>query len=504
MRLMLAYDGSPGSDAALEDLRHAGLPENGEMLVLTIADIIVFPREDPVAAYPEAARAMLESRDKAQEQALTQANRTATSAADRFREMFPNWTVDIEVTGDSPAWGIIRMADEWQPDLLVMGAQGHSALGGHWLGSISQRVLAETCCSVRIGRHHIEPESVWAPLRIIVGWDGSPDAWAAISKIAGNNWPLGTEIRLLTVLDPHVSILPYPISHVLHLCPGLKPWYREDAPDTRDGWGTLSLQRLSEAAADYLRAAGLAVSPVMLEGNPKRLLLEQAKDWGADSIYLGGRGFSMSFGHSDLLRRLERFCVGSTTVGVTALSPCSVEITRYVVRERPAAQVEFEGDGPANPLPVREIMSPNVVTAPGDATVDDIARLLLVHHIHSVPIVDDGHVLGTVGEDELFLKEERIPFSMNKAPRLFNLWVDLDRLPELYQHTKHTQARDIMSHPALCADVQDDVGKVAQIMLRKKLDRLPVLEDGKLVGIVTRMDLVRCFLPQEEQVISAK
>ena len=66
--------------------------------------------------------------------------------------MFPEWTVTNEAQADTPHWAIIAKAEEWKPDLMVVGSHGRSALGRAILGSVSQKVLYETECSVRIAR----------------------------------------------------------------------------------------------------------------------------------------------------------------------------------------------------------------------------------------------------------------------------------------------------------------------------------------------------------------
>ncbi|MCV4785306.1 universal stress protein, partial [Escherichia coli] len=60
--------------------------------------------------------------------------------------------MSVEACADSPAWGIIKRADEWQPDLIVVGSHGRTAIERFVLGSVSQKVLYEARCSVRIAR----------------------------------------------------------------------------------------------------------------------------------------------------------------------------------------------------------------------------------------------------------------------------------------------------------------------------------------------------------------
>ena len=73
--------------------------------------------------------------------------------------------------------------------------------------------------------------------------------------------------------------------------------------------------------------------------------------------------------------------------------------------------------------------------------MDEIVRLLTKHRINAVPVVDEEfHVIGMVGEDDLFLKEKGIPFSLVKLPTLCKQWVDPRRLEEIYANSRHHTA----------------------------------------------------------------
>ena len=74
---------------------------------------------------------------------------------------------------------------------------------------------------------------------------------------------------------------------------------------------------IDEAAAE-LKQKGLSVQTEILDGDPKQLLLEEAENWHADSIFLGARGHSM----------LERFLIGSVSVAIASRAHCSAELVR--------------------------------------------------------------------------------------------------------------------------------------------------------------------------------
>jgi CBS-domain-containing membrane protein len=143
-------------------------------------------------------------------------------------------------------------------------------------------------------------------------------------------------------------------------------------------------------------------------------------------------------------------------------------------------------------------MTPDVITVRADTTVDEIAQLLTKHRINAVPVVDDEfHVIGMIGEDELFLKEKGIPFSLVKLPTLFKQWVDPRRLEEIYANSRYHTAAGVMNHGVLSVDTGDDIEQAATLMLKHKLTSLPVLREGKLEGIDSRADILRLLARSE-------
>ncbi len=116
----------------------------------------------------------------------------ANHAAKRLRRMFPGWTVSAEAATGSPAWEVLTTADDFKPDLIVAGSHGRSDMGRFILGSISQKILTEAHCSVRVARGRIEINPT--PVHILMGFDGSKGAEAAVDVVASRNWPKESEV----------------------------------------------------------------------------------------------------------------------------------------------------------------------------------------------------------------------------------------------------------------------------------------------------------------------
>lgn len=304
-RILVAYDGSEGAEAALEDLMNAGLPENTEALVLSVADVFLPPpgTEDP--SIPDFLQVHVESGWSIAAQMLEDAKLMAERGARKLKAHFPGWAVQWEGIADSPAWGIVQTARARKPDLIVLGARGLSMLGRVTLGSISQVVLAEAPCSVRIVHRH--PKETVSPVRIVAGIDGSSFSEAVLKEICSRHWRKGSAIHLVTALDARIKTA---------LAGGeskIGKWFKREDKNGRE-WAARMLKHYSRD----LKKHGLAVTQLVRDGDPKRVLLEEAEEWGADCIFIGVRGLSA----------VQKFFIGNVSSGIPARAHCTVEIVR--------------------------------------------------------------------------------------------------------------------------------------------------------------------------------
>jgi nucleotide-binding universal stress UspA family protein len=310
MKLLLGYDGSECADAALDDLKRAGLPATVEAQVLVVAEVwlpppSIGPLNEKVAE--EKVPADLKRLHVRTAAIVKEAQTMAEAAGERLERSFPQWEVRTKVETGSPAWELLFFAGEFEPDLIVMGSHGRSALGRFVLGSISQKVLGEAGSSVRIARGRVEDPD--APVRIVVGIDGSPGSMEAVRSVASRNWPQGSEISVVVVTDP------WKVPVIASLVPQLTETIDEENKAEIAYAGKIA----AEAEAMLANIHSLKVRRVLREGDPKRELPEFAEEWGADSIFVGSTGFS---------NRLERVVLGSVSAAVAARAHCSVEVVR--------------------------------------------------------------------------------------------------------------------------------------------------------------------------------
>ena len=314
MKVLIGYDGSDCSEAAIYDLHRAGLPADVEAVVMTSADVSPnLPSSCYEPADPEALAKKPQIIHNARllaQSALAEAKRVAARGVERVLSEFPTWKVSAATAGDySPYRALVHKADEWHPDLLVVGSHGRSAAARVLLGSVAQNVLAHAACSVRIARFRElsgRPES--GPVCLVLGIDGSPDSAAAASAIAERPWPTGCQVLVIVAVDPLTSM-------ALAYGPSVKGF----GPVVGPGGDILSRARdMAKSVAKELRREGLSAVSIVQEGNPKQVLLREAEACRADCIFLGAKGHG----------RMERFLLGSVSAAVAARATCAVEVVR--------------------------------------------------------------------------------------------------------------------------------------------------------------------------------
>ena len=136
----------------------------------------------------------------------------------------------------------------------------------------------------------------------------------------------------------------------------------------------------------------------------------------------------------------------------------------------------------------KDVMTTEPLSVGPQATVAEIAGLLLERRISGVPVVEaDGRVLGVVSEDD-FMRRPDVA-----GPRRRSWWLSLfsgGQDAEFVKTHGHF-ARDVMSAPAITVDEETSMVAIAELLEERRIKRVPVVRDGKLVGIVTRADLLR-------------
>jgi nucleotide-binding universal stress UspA family protein len=282
MKILIGYNGSQIAEAALDDLRRAGLPEKADAVILSVAEVWLPPEN------------------------IDAAKVLARRAQSHVEKEFPRWKIKTEISYGSPAPEILSKAAELHSDIVVIGeSRQHLCDGNLFLHSTSHKILSGAKCSVRIARGKIGRDP--KPTRIVIGYDGSPGAQIAVDEAASRYWQPNSEARLIVVAD---STVPSSIGRFV-------------APSS-DVFSEMKivrqqLEKLSEIPLQKLKNSGLRATLSVGTGNPKEIVIKMAEEWRADSIFVGPNHLGTSF---------ERCLLGSVSEAIAARALCSVEVVR--------------------------------------------------------------------------------------------------------------------------------------------------------------------------------
>jgi CBS domain-containing protein len=152
-------------------------------------------------------------------------------------------------------------------------------------------------------------------------------------------------------------------------------------------------------------------------------------------------------------------------------------------------------------MTVRDVMTTPVFSVRSATPLKEVARVLVEHRISGVPVVDeDGRVLGVVSEADFLLKE-----SGERGRRPWFERIIGERPQSAARKVKigAVTAGEAMTSPAATIEVDRPTTAAASLMVERRVNRLPVVEGGVLVGIVSRADLVRAFVRTDDQLEEA-
>jgi nucleotide-binding universal stress UspA family protein len=295
MKILIGMDASAESQGVVDEAIARPWPDGASFCAVHVVDMAGYVR---VPALLDEGKRAAESFVKSAAEKLAHAGRTATS----------------EVLMGFPRKALSEFARQWGSDFILVGSHGQSAIKRFLLGSVAQGILHVAPCSVEI----VRPREDGAPasshaMKILVATDGSEFSVAAVKSLASRTWPAGSQVRVISavqLLVPETPVSAYTLSAVYPASLLEEIWNnaRTRARDAvEDARRTL--------AATGLKIAQGEATPV---GDPRVVILDQAKEWGANLIVLGSHGW----------RGIDRMLMGSVSESVSAHAHCSVEIIR--------------------------------------------------------------------------------------------------------------------------------------------------------------------------------
>lgn len=145
----------------------------------------------------------------------------------------------------------------------------------------------------------------------------------------------------------------------------------------------------------------------------------------------------------------------------------------------------------------KEIMSSNVITVTKETTVSEVARLLVEHRVSGLPVVDEeSRVIGMVSEGDLIHQDKKLhtPAFLEILGGIIYL-ENPQRVAQDLQKMTASKVAEIMTPKVYTVKEDTTVESIATIMVERQVNRIPVVDaGGRLVGIVSRQDLVRAMI----------
>ncbi len=148
-------------------------------------------------------------------------------------------------------------------------------------------------------------------------------------------------------------------------------------------------------------------------------------------------------------------------------------------------------------MQAKDVMTTDVVTVAPDTPIEEIARLLLARRISGVPVVDaGGRLVGIVTEGDLMRRPEI------EAERHRSWWLRLFGDPRAdaaaYVRSHGARAEDVMTREVVTVTEDTTLGEIAQLLEERRIKRVPVVLGGRVVGIVSRANLLHALVARRE------
>ncbi len=144
-------------------------------------------------------------------------------------------------------------------------------------------------------------------------------------------------------------------------------------------------------------------------------------------------------------------------------------------------------------LTAQNIMTSEVITVKENATVRELAALLLTSNISGAPVVDDaGKVIGVVTESDLIFQNKKV--HLPTAFAILDAFVFLERPEKMELELKKiagSKVGDICSRKLISVGPETELEELATLMAEKKIHTLPVMSEGRLVGVIGKSDIIR-------------
>jgi nucleotide-binding universal stress UspA family protein/predicted transcriptional regulator len=386
---------------------------------------------------------------------------TTYLAAVRQRLVARNLVVETVVAEGFPATAILDLAEERDAVAIVMATHGRGGVARLVLGSVATQMVAQATMPLLLVRPEPSVPAATPTLRrLLVPLDGSPLAEQALD-LAQAVASEGATLLLLRVVAP-----------VERRKPGV------GVPDTFID--EVATQGAVREAASYLRQLAesrvrppCAVETLVRVGHPTEQIFAAAQEASADLIVASTHGRTGP----------RRWLLGSVADGLVRRA----EVPVFLVSARVlAARV-------ASPYRVQDLMTRELITVQAGEPLVMVLRKLLRRRVSGAPVVNaDGQLVGVISEHDLLAWQVRTLDELRKAEQLD---------PREYaRRLETTPAREVMVHPPVTIAESAPLMDAVRLFVGQQCRRLPVTRDGKLVGMLSRADVLSALAAQWEAI----
>jgi nucleotide-binding universal stress UspA family protein len=289
MKIMVSIDGSEHSQIALAEAWLMSWPEPSEITLVSVVDNI-----GPLAApqkFSDVAKDLLEK------------------SAARARENSGGAVqVKTELLRGNPKSEILKFAERWKPDLLMMGSRGRKGLHRVLLGSVSHALLLASQCSVHIARKR--KGDVTAPRKVILCLDLSEDSDVVRKEVAARRWRPGTEFICVTAVPSTAELMNENLNNFYSV------GELEKARDQQIESAKRSLNKTAKLLGHQI--PDVKTSFEIIDGDPREAIVEKADQWEVGLIMTGCKGKQL----------LDRLVIGSVSEAIATYANCSVEVVK--------------------------------------------------------------------------------------------------------------------------------------------------------------------------------
>jgi nucleotide-binding universal stress UspA family protein len=311
MKLLLAIDGSNGSDLALDSILDSEWPDGSSVHVLTVAE----PLHKHLDALALGIGTMAETAQKALEADLQE---LLNESVAKLKEKFGATNATSALVKGNPSEEILKAALSMDAALLIVGSQGTGGASAADFGKVAVTLASKASCSVKVVSELSEPTLEKAggktavPTRFLIAINESDNSHAVLNLISTRPWPGDSSFQVLSVVPQTKRA-------------ERSRFFKAAAiAETEE-----KVQTAQKAAADTLVKNATQklkdcfpqgkVTGHVLMGSPRNLILQVAQDWPADVIIIGAHD------HKD---GMFANMAGSTASAVVAHASCSVIVVR--------------------------------------------------------------------------------------------------------------------------------------------------------------------------------